>query len=886
MADEFTDSNATDAAEGSAAPPPGTLPSGTMVGKYRLVRLRGSGGQAIVYEGYDPVLERPVAIKQISNVLAVKPRFVERFRREAKILASLANAHPHIVSVYDLIEDDRGLFLVLEFVPGHSLQAVLDHQRYAMPPQTALEILWHIGGALKAAHDRGVVHRDVKPANLIVTRDYRAKITDFGVAAHAGQAESLALGTTKYMAPEVFEGQAVDVQADIYSLGFIAYEMLTGREFFDNLFTDVIRDVHSERLRWMKWHADMAQVAPPLAQVNPRVPVGLSDVVARMMAKDPRQRYARMDEVLADLRRAAGGVGQPAAPAPQAGPGQAATAPAGADLPPEPAGVETDEAPTAELPRKPFDRRKWLKRAALAAAVLAVALTVGLAVRSASQGARREQAQEAYGQALALYRNHQFAEALAAFEDVGEQFGAVELTVPSGQRRPVAQLAGARAAMARARLDLYAGRWDQALARIDHPSIRDAVGHEELADFAGEITVRRDATTALDHTAQAIAGRRLDDAQAELDRLDRLPLPTDVARRLEALQEDLADARVQAHYEGLLAGGDDAVGRNDFPAARLQYEQAQRVLDTPEVRQRIDELQGNQQLLKARTAARQAEEAGDLDAAIAAWQQAQAVRDEPAIRQRLTALRVRRHLQQADQARQAGRLADARDALRAALELDRTDALARTLAGVERALQREDLLAQADDEFRRGRYDQAVELFSQAAALEAGPDVDERIAEARFRQHWLAGDKARHQRDWEEAQAAYNRARAAKAHDAQAGRLVDNHLALLEQERTFYAHLDAARQLLAQDDYRSALREIGRAQELRATGLPIIGDEDRQLLAQARYRQEMTQAGDALAAENLRLALAHFKQARLHQDSDEVRRRIAEVEGRLSAAEP
>jgi hypothetical protein len=182
-----------------------------------------------VYRARQKDLDRTVAVKILPADLALNPDFEERFRREAQALASLD--HPHVVAVHDFaVEDDRG-FLVMEHVDGTDLRGLLES---GLPRERALELLRQLCGALEYAHARGIVHRDVKPENVLVDREGRAKLADFGLARFAGAAErrltapAQVLGTLHYMAPEQYEGRDVDARADVYSLGVLAYELLTG----------------------------------------------------------------------------------------------------------------------------------------------------------------------------------------------------------------------------------------------------------------------------------------------------------------------------------------------------------------------------------------------------------------------------------------------------------------------------------------------------------------------------------------------------------------------------------------------------------------------------------------------------------------------------------
>jgi len=279
------------------------LQPGTKIGKYEVILRLAVGGQAIIYKCRDPVLGRDVAIKQISTHLAEDTGFLERFRAEAQVLARLGSEQPEVVIVHDLVEDTQGLFIVMEFVSGTSLETTLCNNPGPVELKAALQILWRLCAALHSVHAAGIIHRDIKPSNIIITEGLRPKITDFGVAATSSSQASMVLGTTKYMAPELFGGGPVDGRADMYSLGFVTYEMLIGREKFNEIFADIVRDRHAESLRWMKWHSNNQVVAPPLHEVNPVVPASLSSIVARMTAKDPGDRFESMESLGRAIKR-------------------------------------------------------------------------------------------------------------------------------------------------------------------------------------------------------------------------------------------------------------------------------------------------------------------------------------------------------------------------------------------------------------------------------------------------------------------------------------------------------------------------------------------------------------------------------------------------------
>src|SRR5215216_7217005 len=203
---------------------------GTLIGgRFRLEEQVGSGGMSSVYRAFDPTLERHVAIKLMHRDISNDADQLERFRRESRAVAQLN--HPHVVTVIDAGEDDGAPFIVFEYVEGETLKDRIRRMgRLPIPEAVAYAI--EIARALQAAHDRRIVHRDVKPQNVLIDDEGTAKVTDFGIARSLTEegltADGRVLGTTDYVSPEQALGQDVDPQSDLYSLGVVLYEMLTG----------------------------------------------------------------------------------------------------------------------------------------------------------------------------------------------------------------------------------------------------------------------------------------------------------------------------------------------------------------------------------------------------------------------------------------------------------------------------------------------------------------------------------------------------------------------------------------------------------------------------------------------------------------------------------
>ena len=248
---------------------------------------------AEVYRARDQLLDRPVALKVLFPELSVDRSFVERFRREAQAAANLS--HPNIVPVFDWGEDSGTYFIVMEFVDGRALSSIL---RTAGPlhPDRAAEIAADVAGALAYAHRHGVVHRDVKPGNVLITEEGTVKVTDFGIARAVNTEESLTqtgavMGTATYFSPEQAEGMGVDSRSDLYSLGVVLFEMVTGRPPF---LGDTPVAVASKHVR---------EHPPAPREVNPGVPPDLEAIILKCLAKSPDHRYATGDDLRVDLLR-------------------------------------------------------------------------------------------------------------------------------------------------------------------------------------------------------------------------------------------------------------------------------------------------------------------------------------------------------------------------------------------------------------------------------------------------------------------------------------------------------------------------------------------------------------------------------------------------------
>jgi hypothetical protein len=359
---------AIDEALGEEEPGPGLegLLTGQTLGQCRLLERIGCGGMSTVYKAYQPSLDRYVAVKVLPPFLACTPDFITRFRREARAIARLN--HPNILPIYDSGQEGELSYIVMRYVEGGTLQETLGKP---LPLDRVVEMITQVGGALDYAHQEGIIHRDVKPSNVLMDKREWALLSDFGLAKVVETSVKLTktgagLGTPAYIAPELGRGEPADERSDIYSLGIVLYEMLTGRVPFEAETPMAVLMEH------------ISTPLPMPRSINPDIPDPVEQVVLKALAKAPADRFQRMGEMVAALQKAvAGEPGVTIAIPPAAGerpPGAGAIAEEGERIGVPP--IEKEETPKV----KGFSLKALLLRWALIVVPILILAAIGWVV--------------------------------------------------------------------------------------------------------------------------------------------------------------------------------------------------------------------------------------------------------------------------------------------------------------------------------------------------------------------------------------------------------------------------------------------------------------------------------------------------------------------------
>jgi len=885
------------------------LPIGSKIGKYEIRQKLDVGGQATVYKCHDEMLDRYVAIKQISPALAEDPKFVERFRREAQILARLGAEQPAVITIHELVQEPKGLFIVMEFVEGHTLETVLQDTPGPVEIKAALQIIWRLAAGLNAVHAAGIIHRDIKPSNILVAEGLKVKITDFGVAASMTGQTSMLLGTTKYMAPELFEGVQADGRADIYSLGFIAYEMLAGRPKFNEIFADVVRDRHSESLRWMKWHGNPKVTAPPLHEVNPAVPEALSEIVAKMIAKDPDERFESMEALGRAIRQSFSsrgkGVSGGGAPGPwrrQPAPKPGLTEPPDSDQLTHDGADDLDVAlvapPTAALPKKSLSTRtKIILSAIIVVSVVGIGVILGYRWQQAKWRVQAS-AGEVYSTAVKAYEHGEYADAAKKFAQLRKDFPGTRQAVQASvmERLALAHKAVLDAdwSAAKSAEDAAASLVKKIQSRYDSLDEWTRRRGEEIREFGQYRISTRIFVEAIAGARQAADRGQFDQARALLNR--RLsgisPTESQEAERL-ALLKKLDRDELSARLESFLTAGAELAGQGQYDQAVATFGQGLQELRSgaadilpdehakrykKRLQDALAKTRNDKAFRQAQREARQARADGDMAAELNALQKLLRIRPTDADKARVKELRSALALTAGRKLLAEGKTAEARAKFDEALKIDPDNAQAKAeLKKMDDSTKWDQAVRQAKAAFDSGRFAEALKMYSEAASIRADADVDARIAECGFRILLGQADGLRDAKKYDEALATYEKARGKRPAEAA---LIDARQADVRVRQEHDRLIAAGDAAAKQGKWSAALEYFRKARLVRPT------PQADQRIANARYNENLAKGKASMSAKDLPGARAYFNIAKGFLDTKEVNDLIAEVEKKLDEEQP
>jgi len=852
----------------------GSLKPGVMLDKYEVREQRAAGGMAIIYKAYDPTLDRYVAIKQIAPHLAQDEKFTARFRTEAQTLARLSASQPNIVHVHELIQQEGQLYLVMEYVEGTTLRTLMD--RGPVPLQTGLGILLSTALGLRAMHAQGIVHRDLTPANIMMAKDGALKITDFGLIGHSGGRTSLPMGTTKYMAPEMFTGMPVDPRADLYSLGMIAYEMFAGPEKFAEAFRDVLRDEKAQQVRWMHWHSNAALRVPLLKELQPGVPPLVSKIVERMMDKDPARRFASADQIVRWLRRifVMNVQGKSVSVADSESMEKEIDAEAAAPPTAARPGASAGPAAGAESPDKtaPLPKPKWtLKRTAFWASVTAgplIALCVGFIIYKHNQEvAREDDAVQVQRAADGLFDAKQYAEAASAYDKIVYDYR---------DMARFTQYAIPRALMARAEDALQKKEWDRADAFVGAAKDKGA-----------------DASVVDEFRTRFLKAREIEEKMAKADALQKagdfegaITALTDLVTRYPELKVNdkiamLRDKVELREYRSFVEQGRQAFQKQLLDDAYAFWEKARDKRETPEILELLKTVSTEKKLADLYAQAEKAAADKQWAEAYTAYKKCFEIRPSEVIRAKMNKAAAEDLLTQARTFKENGLLKEAGEYYVQVLQYDPQNAEAKPFLQAQSQKENLDRFIKAGDEaMAKKQWPQAIASYSSALALVDPKDTALRdvltgkIAEAGYNAEMEAGDLAMAQKKYDDAIARYLAAQKIKDTDDVKARIAE-----AETKKEYWKHYSLAMELLGQSAWLKARDEALAAQQVDDT------QEVRALLTEIDYRRYLTQGKVFLNQLKAREAQGYFRMAQKAKDTPEVQAYIKQATDMMALQE-
>lgn len=853
----------------NAQPTAPSLRPGDTLDKFTIVEQIGAGGMSVVWKAHDRLLNTFVAVKQILAAPAdadCADAFREKFLAEARLQKAAAENHKHLVRLIDIVEEPRGLFLVLEYVDGPSLEQILAQNRKPMDLRQAMGIIGATALALDAIHSKGILHRDLKPSNILLPRAGGLKIADFGLASLITEQESLSHGSARYMAPELFADTTADPRADLYSLGMIAYEALAGRDVFDEAFRIVLRDQRNQSMRWMKWHTSSRALATPLDKLNPAIPSNVAGLVARLMEKDRGKRVASAHDLLEAMQRILSRGAEELKPHDTA-----------------PVHNGRTVAPTAPLPKRS-------KVAYILAAILCCQIAVGVfgwiwwSHQQATKATQTQldAAKVEFEQARSYYNDADkimiaagedaapevVAKARAGFEKALEIFKRLATQWPDGSNLRRDSLA--RAHISQAQVELILRRSEVALLSLnaaeetgvfrENPEVVDRLRREAQRRVVFEKTIA-DIDALIANGDLGLARSRITEEQNRANRSRReLDILADLGTKLE-------DQLTRAAVNRVIDGARKLVDEGKRSEAITSLTAAQRTYRSTDLQKYLDELQLAEQVDRHLAAAEIALAAGRLMEAADAFDRAAALRPAADLATRAATLRSETMLQEGRRLLSAGNTAGARRAFTRALGYQDTEEARKELAKIESGAQKDTFIEEGDRAVEAGDFESAVNHYENAEKLGSNDVIAGKIADAKVRLAIRTGRDLLEKGQLAEAKAAFERAKELKpdSRPAQYG------LGEVTKRQGYLQNLEEGDTMRRESRFGEAKKAYLRARQIWDT------DEIKQRLNSAEFDHLIAQARQFISRENWSGAKGVLSAAAQMGTSDELKKLQAEV---------
>lgn len=851
------------------------LHEGDKLGYFDVLEPLGAGGMGLIWKGHDQLLNRDVAIKQLAEPGTIDETLREKFQAEADLQKKLASQSKFLVEVYDFIEDERGLFVVMEYVDGSTLETTLEKLNRPIEPNQALPIINQIAKGLAVIHEAGAIHRDIKPSNIMLPSDGGVKIGDFGLATLVETQQGLTAGSTRYMAPELFGEDPAGPAADIYSLGMVAYEMLVGREQFNQAFRTVLRDQRNQALRWMKWHTNPRLSAPSIRKLNEDVPQIMAEMVERMMAKDPAQRIASAPQLLEVIQNnfSRDGRARQRDEAANARPEKLAAATTGES--------SADPAPTAPLPRRNMLPIALVANAVVMLVLLGVVLWYFLSYKPAAEvAAQRDEARTQLNQAAELIQQDQYAAALPILQQLHDRWA------EDGQLgRPVK--AGLYLATGGARMneadqlvnndefDQAVETYEQAEAALDeadqYVSDRDRVGN-----MRDQVSKRKAVAKKLRAIKRDILTAQYDAGEEGIRRLRDTTLIAREEQKLNELHNRLRAARTRAELDRIIGEVDALIERGELDEAVSRIEQVRADYASTALDERAQQIERELDYTQALANARSAEAEGNLGKAITGFAKANRIRPSDQLTQKLAELRARQALERGYELLREGDRDGAAQAFTASLGYQETEAAREALKRIEVTNQRELFVESGQASLTAGDFDKAIGLFEQAQRLHRTADVEALINQAKLRRATRQAFDALGRWELDQAKAALDRAMALDPSDMRANQAMDEY----NTRKTYREHLAEGDELREHGLFGQAILAYRRARQAIAD-TSIDAGQINQRLEDTEFENLMAQARNAIEGRQYKRARALLLSAQRMRDNTQVQQLLDEVNEKI-----